>query len=146
MARDTDALKIEKWAETGDVQTPEDRGLTRSAGWPADYSQPGGRTPSREVFNQIIREITALCVEINTRGLPEWDADVSYVHPALVTGSDGNIYLSEADSNGVDPVADVAGVSWRLISSREYRRVFVGTTSTPPATWQDGDFYFQREA
>ena len=73
MVRDSDALKIQKWAANGDVQTPEGRGLDRAIGWPADYSQPGGRTPSREVFNQIIRELSSLGVELNTRGLLPWD-------------------------------------------------------------------------
>ena len=41
MARDSDALKIEKWAANGDVQTPEDRGLTRDTGWPAGLFAAG---------------------------------------------------------------------------------------------------------
>ena len=144
MARDADALKIEKWAAAGDVQDPEERGLDRSVGWPADYSQPGGRQPSREVFNELLRELSALGVEVNVHGaFLEWDSSISYIHPAVVTGSDGNPYISLADSQGLDPTSIAGSDSWRPI---EHRRFFVGTTETPPAAWQEGDIYFQREA
>ena len=46
--RDPDALRIQKWAANGDVQTPEDRGLDRDVGWPGDFSQPGdGSRPGK---------------------------------------------------------------------------------------------------
>ena len=118
MVRDSDALKIQKWAANGDVQTPEDRGLDRAVGWPADYSQPGGRTPSREVFNQIIRELSSLGVELNTRGLLLWDSSVSYVHPAMVMGSDAKPYVSVADSTGIDPTTDTTESSWSLFEAQ----------------------------
>ena len=44
MARDPDALKIGKWAATGDVEDPEDGGIDRSIGWDISHSQPGGVT------------------------------------------------------------------------------------------------------
>ena len=113
MSRDSDALQIEKWAATGDVQTPEDRGLDRSIGWPADFSQPGGRTPTREVFNQLFRELTALAVEINQNGILSWDTRVSYTHPAYVVGSDNRLYVSVRDSSGVDPTTDTAEDDWK---------------------------------
>ena len=116
MARDSDSLKIEKWAESGDVATPESQGLARATGWPATYSQPDGSLPKREVMNQILREWSALGVELNTRGLLEWDASVSYVHPAVVMGSDGQVYVSVADNTGVDPVTDTANASWKLLA------------------------------
>ena len=56
MARDADALKIQKWAATSDVQDPELGGLSRSTGWDATYSQPGGNVPKREHLNQLLRE------------------------------------------------------------------------------------------
>ena len=118
MVRDSDALKIRKWAANGDVQTPEDRGLNRAVGWPADYSQPGGRTPSREVFNQIIRELSSLGVELNTRGLLSWDSSVSYVHPAMVMGGDAKPYVSVADSTGIDPTTDTTESSWSLFEAQ----------------------------
>ena len=76
MARDSDALRIRKWAATGRVATPESQGLVRSEGWPDSYSESMGDVPKLEVFNQILREITAALVEINEHGLLVWDASV----------------------------------------------------------------------
>ena len=116
MPRDTDALKIRKWAESGDVATPESQGLDRATGWPASYSQPNGDLPKREVLNQLLREPSALGVELNQHGLLEWHSAVSYVHPAVVMGSDGQVYVSVADNAGVDPVSDVTNASWKLLA------------------------------
>ncbi len=116
MPRDTDALKIRKWAESGDVATPESQGLDRATGWPASYSQPDGDLPKREVLNQLLREPSALGVELNQHGLLEWDSLVSYVHTAVVMGSDGQVYVSVADNAGVDPVSDVTNASWKLLA------------------------------
>ena len=118
MVRDWDALKIEKWAANGDVQDPEDGGLDRSTGWDATYSQPGGNVPKREHFNQIIRELSALGVEVNIHGLLGWDPSISYQHPALVMGSDAKPYLSVADSIGIDPTADTTESSWTLFEAQ----------------------------
>ena len=116
MPRDTDALKIRKWAESGDVATPESQGLDRATGWPANYSQPNGDVPKREVMNQILMEPSALCVELNTHGLLEWDSSIAYAHPAVVMGSDGQPYVSVADSQGIDPVADNGNANWKLLA------------------------------
>ena len=116
MPRDADALKIRKWAESGDVATPESQGLDRATGWPANYSQPNGDVPEREVMNQILMELSALGVDLNTHGLLEWDSSIAYAHPAAVMGSDGQPYLSVADSQGVDPVADNGNANWKLLA------------------------------
>ena len=113
MVRDADAKQIAKWAASGDVATPESRGLARATGWPSSYSQTGGNLPSREVFNQLLRELTALAVELNTRGMLDWDSGITYVHPAFVVGTDGNLYVSVQNSQGVNPVTDSAAGSWR---------------------------------
>ena len=151
MARDADALLIRKWAATGDVETPEDRGLTRTLGWPADFSVPGGRQPTREVFNQLFRELSALAHEINTRGLLDWDAGVDYVHPAFVRGSNGIVYTSVQGSSGNDPTTDngtywaqfgATGWSPRVAVVQDgYRSVFritgwVGGVGDPPGSGQ----------
>ena len=60
MARDPDALKMSKWAATGDVEDPEDGGIYRSIGWDISHSQPGGSLPKREHLNELHREETAL--------------------------------------------------------------------------------------
>ncbi len=118
MARDADALKIQKWAATGDVQDPEDGGLLRSTGWDATYSQPGGNLPKREHINQLLREHSALGVEINTLGLLEWDSSISYEHPAMVMGSDARPYVSVQNSVGADPTSDIINSHWALLESQ----------------------------
>ncbi len=118
MARDADALLIEKWAADGTVQTPENAGVDRATGWDAIYSTPaeaGGKQPERGVVNQLFRELSALAVELNTRGLLEWDSSVSYVHPAYVIGSDIRIYVSGRNSTGVDPVTDTTHADWKPV-------------------------------
>ena len=122
MARDPDSLTIKKWATSGDVRTPEDRGLTRSVGWPADFSQVGGRRPTREVFNRLFRELTAMAVELNTHGsLLEWSDRLNYVHPAAVVGSDLQPYLSKMASGpnqegAIDPTGPQGSTRWRPLA------------------------------
>ena len=118
MARDPDALKIGKWAATGDVEDPEDGGIDRSIGWDISHSQPGGSLPKREHLNELHREETALGVEINVHGAGlEWDSSISYEHPALVTGSDALLYVSVQDSTNVDPVTDSGESHWKLLNT-----------------------------
>ena len=152
MARDSDALLIRKWAATGDVQTPEARGLTRTIGWPADFAVAGGRQPTREVFNQLFRELSALGHEINTRGLLDWDSGVDYVHPALVREPLSGIIYTSAQSNINHSPATDDGTYWvqfgatgwspRLAVVRDgYRRVlqivgWVGGIGSPPGHGQ----------
>ena len=114
MARDPDALLIEKWAASGGVQDPEAAGIDRETGWDATYSQPGGPALERAVLNELIREISALGVDINQHGLLEWHSSVSYLHPAMVMGSDGKLYVSVYHSTGVDPVSDTGNTAWEL--------------------------------
>lgn len=133
------------------MQTPEDRGLTRTIGWPADFATPGGRQPTREVFNQLFRELSALGHEINTRGLLDWDAGVDYEHPAFVRGSDGIVYTSVQTTSGNDPTTDngtywaqfgATGWSPRVAVVQDgYRSVFritgwVGGVGRPPGSGQ----------
>ncbi len=113
MPRDADALNlVTKWAVTGDVQLPTAAGLTRNEGWPISYSQAGGNTPQRTVFNQLFRELSGLGVEINRygAGLP-WNAALNYISGTMVLGSDGEIYLGRAASGPASTVRDpiVAG-------------------------------------
>jgi len=112
--RDADSLRIRKWALTGDTATPESEGLMRATGWPASYSQPGGDTPSREVFNQLFREITGMLFEINNHGgILGWDVTQQYRHPALVIYPGGGaIYRSKQDSMGQHPDTDATYTYW----------------------------------
>lgn len=120
MTRDEDAIKIEKWAASGDRTDPDDGSLTpvldRDIGWPSSFSMASGDTPRRQVFNQILSEITALLVEINTRGgmLP-WDSRIAYVHPAFVFGSDARMYRSVQGSTNQNPVGDTSETYWEAL-------------------------------
>ena len=64
MPRDSESLKIKPWASRGDRVDPEssslDPVLTREIGWPESFSSDGGDTPRRQVFNQILREMTGM--------------------------------------------------------------------------------------
>ena len=135
MPRDADSLRIRKWAADGNVTTPEDAGLDRSLGWTSEYSQPGGSLPQREVFNQLEREITALGEEVNKHGagLP-WDASIAYEHPALVTGSDGDFYMSLEDSTNVDPTTDGDTSHWEKVAGSS---VQVTAATVPTGTILD---------
>ena len=114
--RDNDALQIRKWAATGNVVTPESVGITRAEGWDVQYSTPGGKLPEREVINQLFRELTALGDEVNRRGCGlQWDVRIAYLHPAVVTGSDGALYVSVQANANQDPTADSGNSYWRQV-------------------------------
>ena len=152
MPRDEQSLKIEPWAEdvSGNRIDPEDStpALVRGDGWGLTFSQAGGDTPSREVFNQILREITGMLHEINTHGgALEWSNRVFYTHPALVFGSDNQLYISvrstPADSGfdlstlsdtidtAADPTMDTDDSDWSLITADYLQNVTgSGTAAT----------------
>ena len=133
MARDPDALKIRKWAASGDVEDPEDGGVDRATGWDASHSQPGGSLPKREHFNELEREITALGVEVNAHGLLEWNSSVSYVHPAYVVGSDNRLYVSVRNNAGVDPTTDIGEADWKPVIGTTDGTIDAASTTEPGA-------------
>jgi len=100
MARDADSLLIEKWAATGETETPETAGMDRDKGWDAAYSVSGGPRPQRKVFNELFKEHTAMLDELNKAGaLLEWDGTViDYAIGSVVKGSDNVIYFATAAS------------------------------------------------
>lgn len=113
-----ESLQIEPWAENGDREAPETVGIDRDDGWPVAYEQIGGSSPERTVFNQLLFELSSFAVLLLARGIPPWDGDVDYIHPAFVVGSDGDIYRSvvsngPAGGNAADPVGDTANATWR---------------------------------
>lgn len=138
MARDTGALKIEKWAATGNVQDLEDGGVTRSTGWDATYSQAGGNLPKREHFNELLRELTALAVELNKHGILSWDTSVSYMHPAYVVVSDNRLYVSVRNNSGVDPTTDSGEDDWKPLIATPDGSVGIGTSEGDLATLGTG--------
>ena len=106
VTRDSDALLIEKWADTadaGNIAAPSTVGLTQTVGYPSSYKTPGGDNPEMEIIQWLWRAWSGMLVELNVHGLLVWDAGLSYVHPAMVFGSDDMPYASVRDSTGVDP-------------------------------------------
>ena len=143
MPRDSDALRIRKWAASGRVATPESQGLVRSEGWPDSYSAAMGNVPKLEVFNQIVREITAALVEINEHGLLIWDTSITYEHPAFVVGSDSRIYASvsaDVATASQDPTTDSVRTYWKPLlmqASTEVRGIVELATNDETTTGTD---------
>ena len=118
VTRDAHSLDIEKWAETADaanVAPPASAGLTQSVGYTTSYKTPGGDAPEMEVIQWLWRAWSAMLVELNVHGLLVWNATLSYVHPAMVFGSDGNPYVSVRDNTAVDPTTDANDDDWTLL-------------------------------
>ena len=144
MARDTDALKIRKWAATGDRVDPDDSRisprLNRAKGWPASFSQAGGDVPRREVFNQIFAEITGMLHEINQRGgILEHSPVIDYQHPAIVARNDGQIFISRrtngpsTNNAGAPPTGTTSqNTNWKNLLS--FISIPSAATPTPDAT------------
>ena len=106
MPRDKDVIEQDViWASNGERQTPEQLGLSRTAGWGASFSTPDGDVPRLAMFNNQFYEIFTFIKEWNEHGLFEWDASIPYRHPSFVVGSDGLIYTSLRESTGQDPVS-----------------------------------------
>ena len=102
-------------------QTPATENIERSTGFPPSYSEVGGDLPAREVWNQLLLEITSFLFEINQHGLLEWNATINYGHPALVLGVDTNgnfrgVYESVQPSINHDPTTDISNTYWRPYS------------------------------
>ena len=104
MARDLDAIKItRKWANTGFTaaiteESVDEGVINREKGFPPRYSDPTaqGRITTIRQINQVFKEITGLCLEINRgQGIGEFSAARSYVHPATVWDA-GQIYKSQS--------------------------------------------------
>ena len=103
------------WASsaTAEIEDPDSiAGLSIALGYDDSYSRQGGQFPEREGFNWLYNVFTALTLEFITRGVVEWDTAVSYVHPAAVLGSGGELYRSVQNSQGEDPTADTNSTYW----------------------------------
>ena len=108
---DTEALKIRKWAETGDRTDPDDPTLTpalnRATGWPSEWSATDGEKLRRQVMNQLMRELTGAARELMERGILEWDTAIDYPADAFVqSGSQvwrATVATGPATSNATDP-------------------------------------------
>ena len=106
---DTEALRLELWAETGDRVDPESVRIDRGDGWTVGYEQTGsGLEPERLVFNQLVRELTGLFIEWAQYGILRYDPDVTYPVLAFATDSNGNI-VRAVEANGPAAVGGVRG-------------------------------------
>ena len=125
MPRDADALKVRKWAGSEPTNRAEPSDAKRGTGYGATYSQAGGDTPERTELNQILSEATAIGVEYNTKGIPEWDGGIDYEQYASAQAGGRHYIASVATgptgSNATDPTASGQTV-WTLQS---------GTTAEP---------------
>ena len=101
------------------METPEAAGLDRAVGFPASYGVDMARMLS--LWQQQMREVSAAFVELAETGILEWSADQRYAHDpvSVVTGSDGEIYFSQAPSGGddpsEDPTTDTEQARWRQL-------------------------------
>ena len=121
MARDPESLKIVPWAQTGDRVNPEaasSPAIDRSVGWPSDFSS--SESPRRQVFNQILRELTGIAHELNTRGVLEYSNQINYVANAYVQQG-GELYRA-ISANGPGSTVETPGASggtrWELVTGR----------------------------
>ena len=112
---DAQAKKIRPWGINGDRQLPEDLGISRTAGWPVPYEQPGaGAEPERDLFNQLLLELTEAFHDKIRQGVMPWDQRIDYPGAdatgyAFVTGpTTGALYVANQPSgptrgNPTDP-------------------------------------------
>ena len=106
---DTEIKKIRKWAENGDRIDPTDPSLTpvlsRELGWPASFSTTD--TPRREVFNQLMREVTGGLYDLIHEGILEWDREIDYRVNAITkrnaTLHRATVATGPASGNATDP-------------------------------------------
>ena len=151
MARDTDALKVPKWAASGDVEDPASGSLPYAGGWTSTYSSSGGALPKREHFNWLFLVLGALGVEINEHGILEWSGTPAYGHPAVVFGSDDVLYISVQDSTNQDPTTDTSDTYWKSllgtadVDKVDGKHVWTGTEAEYSAiTNKDADTLYFR--
>ena len=116
MAIDTEAKKIELWANTGDRLEPSDVGIDESLGWTVGYEQQGsGLEPEREVFNTLVRRITGWWLQWLRHGVLPYDADLVYDAGAFVNHSEKLWRCIQQNGSGyvvVEPGTD--NDFWRL--------------------------------
>ena len=71
---DSEAKKIQKWADSGDRTDPENLSspIDRDDGYTAEYSSAGSDKlfPPRQLENQILRELTGWAYDTMRQGVP----------------------------------------------------------------------------
>ncbi len=125
MARFSQVLTIPEWAKDGERTLPDAANFanavnSREEGLDQSFSQVGGKRPDYTIFNELVYEMTAFFNLMNRIGLPMfWSAEIDYVDPAFVKGSDGRVYISVEDSgpstaDAINPTADTREAKWKL--------------------------------
>lgn len=97
------------WAGDGDrVQLP-----TFETGY--DYTYAVDRAPDRRHMNDVLAKVTALCVDVNKFGAAmPWNSGQVFEQYAVVTGSDGVVYVAAQQNQNKDPsVAGNQPVYWK---------------------------------
>jgi hypothetical protein len=123
MPRSPHGIVTSIWAETGDVQSPQDLGITFSEGWDRRYSLERGRKVEREGVNWHFRGVSAFMKDANEHGLLEWHVQTPFYLPALTLGRDNNTYEAVRESGpgtgnaAQDPTTDTARTTWRVLGT-----------------------------
>lgn len=120
-------IKSELWAgdNTADVGAPSDEGIS-DLGEGFDSTFTTSNPPTRELFNGILRQLSALSRALIT-GILEWDTRLTYPAGSLVLATDNNVYVCQTSNMGNDPVSD-DGTNW------------VGLLANTGDTSEDTDF------
>ena len=80
------------WADTGDKTQPTNTEI--QTGWPQSNIPP-----SRQRFNWILNFLANGVRYLTRRGIPDWDADETYLIGDRAQGPDGYTYVSLANAN-----------------------------------------------
>ena len=143
---DAEALKIRKWADSGDRTDPDSTTLTpplsRATGWPASFSSESGNTPRREVVNQLFREVTGAVVDMIQQGILEYDDGVDYVAGAFCQfeGDPYKAVTANGPSTSTVSPGDDAQTTWERF---EPSAAAPGAPTTPVATAGNGELFWQ---
>ena len=87
MARNPGGIIKDIWAQGGDRSRFTEQGYTVTQGWSDEYSNPGGKNPEREIFNQILFQLYSFAKDVQSHGILEWSdsTEIGYSHPAIVS-------------------------------------------------------------
>ena len=125
MALDPDILKLlNVWAE----QSPDNRqdpsaaipSVDRNQGWSSSYSGPGGFTPERKTFNQLLYEENKAAKEFLIEGVLPWSSAVDFPASTGITKRGSGLWRAlvatgPATNNATDPLT-VGQTVWERFS------------------------------
>ena len=131
-ARDTEALKVETWAEGSPVNRSAISAALRASGWGTTFSATGGDVPARERLNQIVAEITGWGANYNVLGttVMPWLIDRDYPQYAMVQRK-GLLYYANG-STGPDSSNTHAATYPETVGQTVWTRL-IGEQTVPAA-------------